>query len=128
MVLSSRVILEYLRIQRYKARSLIGFKTALKPATHSPAHTCYHSITMPRLPENIDEICARVRDELSGTDFDCSDLTPLSGGNANYVFRCRLAKPLEDGTSEVLVKHGEGYASGNLTFTLPTSRCVRIQQ
>jgi hypothetical protein len=77
------------------------------------------------LPQNIDEICTQVKDELGGTDFECNELVALGGGNANYVFRGRLAKPLEEGTIEALVKHGEGYASGNLSFSLPTSRCVR---
>src|SRR5262249_54047741 len=46
----------------------------------------YHAPPTMPLPQNIDEICARVQGELSGTDFDCNELTPLGGGNANYVF------------------------------------------
>ncbi|KAK4448769.1 kinase-like domain-containing protein [Podospora aff. communis PSN243] len=79
---------------------------------------------MPPLPENIDQILAAVKSELSGTAFSCEELIPLSGGNANYVFCAKLASPLEGGISQVLIKHGEGYLSGNTSFQLPTSRCA----
>lgn len=83
---------------------------------------------MPPLPENIAQIAAEIKEELGGTDFKCNYLIPLSGGNANYVFRGKLATPFgseSDATDEVLVKHGEAYLSRDLSFELPTSRCVR---
>jgi hypothetical protein len=76
------------------------------------------------LPENIDEISDQVRRELAGSEWECEALKPLSGGNANFVFRGQLAKPLADGTSAILIKHGEGYVSSNPSFKLTTSRCV----
>ncbi|KAK0649976.1 kinase-like domain-containing protein [Cercophora newfieldiana] len=79
---------------------------------------------MAPLPENIVEIGTKVKEELNGTDFECRELLPLSGGNANYVFRGRLTTPLEGGVDEVLVKHGEAYLSRDNSFSLPTSRCV----
>lgn len=75
------------------------------------------------LPENIAQISALVKAELAETAFACDDLVPLTGGNANFVFRGHLAKPLADGTTRILIKHGEGYVSSNPSFALPTSRC-----
>lgn len=77
-------------------------------------------------PENIGEISALVQAELAGTEFQCSALTPLAGGNANFVFHGQLAQPLKEGTHDVLIKHGEAYASGNQSFEIPISRCVCI--
>ncbi|KAK3393279.1 kinase-like domain-containing protein [Podospora didyma] len=67
---------------------------------------------------------AQVKQELDGTDFQCYELQPLSGGYANWVFRGQLTNPLPDGTHQVLIKHGEAYVSSNRSFALPTSRCV----
>ncbi len=76
-------------------------------------------------PSNIDEISSQGRRELAGTHFECESCTPLSGGNANFVFRGRLAKPLSNGTQFIIIKHGEGYVSSNPAIKLTTSRCVR---
>lgn len=76
------------------------------------------------LPANIDEVAALVKQELAETEYRCDDLQPLSGGNANFVFRGTLTTALADGSREVLVKHGEAYVSSNPSFKLPTSRCV----
>ncbi|KAK0733080.1 kinase-like domain-containing protein [Lasiosphaeria miniovina] len=75
-------------------------------------------------PDNIAEISSLLIQELAQTEFQCDELHPRSGGHANYVFRGRLTTPLADGTSEVLIKHGEGYQSTNRAFELPTSRCT----
>ncbi|KAK1753844.1 kinase-like domain-containing protein [Echria macrotheca] len=76
------------------------------------------------LPENIEKIVDQVRDELSRTAYQCQVLQPLIGGNANFVFHGTLTTPLSDGTHEILVKHGEPYASSSQSFPLPTSRCT----
>ncbi|KAK5654672.1 hypothetical protein OQA88_6995 [Cercophora sp. LCS_1] len=75
-------------------------------------------------PENIDEISSLIQAELADASFRVQTLTPLSGGNANFVFLGKLTQPLRDGTHEILVKHGEAYTSGNRSFEIPTSRCV----
>ncbi|KAK3356715.1 kinase-like domain-containing protein [Lasiosphaeria hispida] len=78
---------------------------------------------MPVSPAS-DDIPSQVEDELRGTSFECDELSVLTGGNANFVFRGHLAKALPNGAHHVLIKHGEGYVSSNPSFKLPTSRCV----
>jgi hypothetical protein len=72
----------------------------------------------------MEAIAAAVWDELDGTPYACTDLKPLAGGTANFIFRSLLSKPLQDGTMEVVVKHGEGYVASHPDFKLSTSRCV----
>lgn len=69
-------------------------------------------------------ISAAVQDEVNGTQYACTEFKPLTGGTANFIFHGLLSKPLEDGTLEVAVKHGEGYVASYPDFKLATSRCV----
>lgn len=71
-----------------------------------------------------DEIASQVKQELGQTAFACTSLTPLSGGNANFIFRGKLQKPLDDGTAEIAIKHGEGFVALSPALKLSTSRCV----
>lgn len=71
-----------------------------------------------------DEILSRVTQELGPTGFACTSLTPLSGGTANFIFSGKLQKPLDDGTAEIVVKHGEGFVAQFPSLKLSTSRCV----
>ncbi|KAJ4391434.1 hypothetical protein N0V93_005051 [Gnomoniopsis smithogilvyi] len=71
-----------------------------------------------------DEIATRITKELASTTFGCSVLTPLSGGTANFIFKGQLLKPLDDGTTEVVVKHGEGYSASSSSLKLSTDRCT----
>lgn len=48
---------------------------------------------------------------LAGTRYACTDLAPLSGGVGNFVYKGRLREPLDDGTADVVVKHGEPFAA-----------------
>ncbi|KAK2604836.1 hypothetical protein N8I77_007734 [Diaporthe amygdali] len=70
-----------------------------------------------------DEILSRVTQELGPTRFACTSLTPLSGGTANFIFSGKLQKPLDDGTAEIVVKHGEGFVAQFPSLKLSTSRC-----
>lgn len=63
-------------------------------------------------------------EELAPTSFACTALVPLSGGTVNFLFRGRLLKPLDDGTTEVIIKHGEAYSASFTGLGLSTDRCV----
>jgi hypothetical protein len=73
------------------------------------------------------DISTLVSQELSETPYECSSLTRLSGGTANFVYRGILARPLQDGTKTIIVKHGEDFVASNREFKLTTDRCVSIQ-
>lgn len=64
-----------------------------------------------------------IQKELGSTKYACSSLKPLSGGNANFIFKAALVQPLDDGIEEVVIKHGEDYIASMPDFNIPTSRC-----
>ncbi|KAL6856818.1 kinase-like domain-containing protein [Trichoderma novae-zelandiae] len=64
------------------------------------------------------EIEDAVRRELNGTGYAVSSLEPLTGGTANFIYRARLQKPLPDGSTEVVLKHGEAYVAQHPDFKL----------
>ena len=70
------------------------------------------------------EIEAAVKNELDGTAYAVSSLRSLTGGNANFIYHGKLQTPLPDGTTDVAVKHGEGYAAKHPDFALTMTRCV----
>lgn len=74
------------------------------------------------------EIDAKVKKTLEQTEFAASDLERLSGGFVNWVYRAKLSKALEDGTTEVLVKHGELFMSARPEFELNLQRCVCLSR
>jgi hypothetical protein len=71
-------------------------------------------------------ILTGIRKALEGTRYECSSFERLSGGTANFIYRARLASPLEDGTAEVVLKHGEGFVANNPHFKIAVSRSVRL--
>lgn len=73
-----------------------------------------------------DEIAANITEQLAITRLACSTLTPLTGGTANFIFKGQLLKPLNDGTAEVVIKHGEGYSASHTGLQLSTDRCVSV--
>lgn len=75
-------------------------------------------------PETADDIKSEVFAWLKETRYASSSLDTLSGGTANFVYRAHLSRPLEDGTTHVLIKHGEGYVATHPDFKLTTDRCV----
>ena len=75
-------------------------------------------------PKTTDEIKSEVFEWLKGTRYASTSLEPLLGGSANFIYRAHLSEPLEDGTAEVLVKHGEGYMASHPANKLATDRCV----
>lgn len=60
-------------------------------------------------PELAEKIKLEVFKWLNGTRYASTVLEPLSGGSANFLYRAHLSKPLEDGTTDVLVKHFEEF-------------------
>lgn len=72
----------------------------------------------------MDEVTSKVLKSLENTPFASLSLKQLSGGTANYIYRATLATPLQDGTTEVLVKHGEGHVKNRPDFKLTVLRCV----
>jgi hypothetical protein len=70
------------------------------------------------------DIDAKVQKSLEGTPFASSSLKKLSGGSVNWIYHAKLAKPLEDGTLEVAVKHGERHMATKPDFELDLLRCV----
>ncbi|KAL2820801.1 kinase-like domain-containing protein [Aspergillus cavernicola] len=71
-----------------------------------------------------DPVRDTVAEELSSTQYACSQLLRLSGGTANFVYRGTLSKPLNDGTVIVIVKHAEDYIASNKDFKLSATRCL----
>ncbi|KAL4960165.1 uncharacterized protein BDV14DRAFT_183230 [Aspergillus stella-maris] len=70
------------------------------------------------------EIQSSIEKDLSDTPYACSNLTRLSGGTANFVYRGLLSKPLLDGTSTVIIKHAEEYLASDEGFRLTAERCL----
>ncbi|ROW12266.1 hypothetical protein VMCG_00388 [Cytospora schulzeri] len=69
------------------------------------------------------EIASRITQELASTKFACSTLVPLSGGTANFIFKGILVNPFENGTVDVVMKHGEGFVAQHPVLKLSTLRC-----
>lgn len=70
------------------------------------------------------EVDAKVQKSLEDTAFAPSNIKNLSGGSVNFIHRVELAKPLDDGTTEVLLKHGENWMATKPEFELAMLRCV----
>ena len=66
-----------------------------------------------------------VHDYLSKTPFASTEVVPLSGGNANYVYRLYLKNPYE-GRDSLVMKHGRPYLKTDLTLALATERQVSV--
>ncbi|RYP48852.1 hypothetical protein DL768_005360 [Monosporascus sp. mg162] len=74
-----------------------------------------------------DDVGTRVLKALENTPFASSSLKQLSGGTANYIYRATLVAPLQDGTTEVVAKHGEDYVKDSPDFKLTLLRC-RVEE
>ncbi|OAL42868.1 hypothetical protein IQ07DRAFT_637469 [Pyrenochaeta sp. DS3sAY3a] len=71
---------------------------------------------------NLRDIDTKVEESLEGTAYASSSIRKLVGGSVNYVYHAKLAVPLIDGTTEVLVKHGEAHMARKPEFPLPMIR------
>ncbi|KAM0461489.1 hypothetical protein ACHAPV_004194 [Trichoderma viride] len=71
----------------------------------------------------------QILDELAHTTYACSDLTKLSGGTANFLYRGTLLKPLKGdadtkAAQTVVIKHSTNYVAVNRNFPLDVTRCI----
>lgn len=64
-----------------------------------------------------------VRGYLSKTPFASTEVVPLSGGSANYVYRLYLKNPYE-GRDTLVLKHARPYIKDHLTLAFTTERQV----
>ncbi|RSL95305.1 hypothetical protein CEP52_012152 [Fusarium oligoseptatum] len=70
-----------------------------------------------------DDIRRKVFAWLKNTRYAAFSLEPLIGGQANFTYHAKLLTPLEDGTTEVVVKHGEPYMARHPANEITTHRC-----
>ncbi|KAF4500456.1 phosphotransferase enzyme family [Fusarium agapanthi] len=71
-----------------------------------------------------DQIRQQVSAWLNTTPYAASLLEPLAGGQANFTYRAHLINPLDDGTTEVIVKHGEPYMARHPANVVTVNRCT----
>ncbi|KAI8712413.1 hypothetical protein NCS52_01339400 [Fusarium sp. LHS14.1] len=74
--------------------------------------------------EIFDDTRLKVFAWLNNTRYASSSLQPLIGGQTNFAYHAKLLTPLEDGTTEVVVKHGEPYMARHSANEITTHRCV----
>ncbi|KAF5020302.1 hypothetical protein F66182_7678 [Fusarium sp. NRRL 66182] len=70
-----------------------------------------------------DQIRQQVFTWLNATPFAAASLESLTGGQANFTYRARLLRPLQDGTTDVVVKHGEPYMARHPANEITIDRC-----
>jgi hypothetical protein len=67
---------------------------------------------------------AGVRTYLAGTEWAGAEVTPLSGGNTNFVFRLRPIVPYK-GKGTIVLKHAKAYVKNIKTIEIGLERQVR---
>ena len=65
-----------------------------------------------------------VRTYLARTPFEIANITPLSGGTANYVFRLHLITPYQ-GRETLVFKHAKPYVKNIQEIAFDVERQVR---
>lgn len=70
------------------------------------------------------EIDQKVKKSLEGTPFAPEAFRKLEGGYVNWTYLADLEKPLEDGTIQVTIKHGERFVQFRPDFEVNFDRCV----
>ena len=66
----------------------------------------------------------KVKKSLEGTRFSSSRVTKLDGGLVNWTYVADLIAPLEDGRTQVVIKHGEDFVAFRPDFRIGFDRCV----
>ncbi len=67
-----------------------------------------------------------VRAYLAGTAFAGAEVSPLSGGTANFVYRLTLRAP-HDGNATLVLKHAKGYVKDHPGMAFEVERQVRLR-
>ena len=67
-----------------------------------------------------------VRAYLAGTAFAGAEVSPLSGGTANFVYRLTLRAP-HDGHATLVLKHAKGYVKDHPGMAFEVGRQVRLR-
>lgn len=70
------------------------------------------------------EIDEKVKKSLEGTRFKATTFTKLEGGLVNWTYKAELLKPLDDGTKQVIIKHGEDFVQFRPDYKVSVDRCV----
>ncbi|KAJ4244771.1 hypothetical protein NW762_014348 [Fusarium torreyae] len=70
-----------------------------------------------------DVIRQKVSTWLNTTPYATASLEPLVGGQSNFTYLGNLLRPLQDGTTKVVVKHGEPYMARHPANAVTLSRC-----
>ncbi|KAM0543455.1 hypothetical protein ACHAPJ_012319 [Fusarium lateritium] len=71
-----------------------------------------------------DKIRQKVSTWLNTTSYATVSLEPLIGGQANFTYLGNLLHPLQDGTTKVVVKHGEPYMARHPANAVTINRCL----
>lgn len=71
----------------------------------------------------------QILDQLAQTPYACSNLTKLSGGTANFLYRGTLLQTLKGDADTkpaqtVVIKRSTGYVAVNRDFPLDITRCI----
>lgn len=90
---------------------------------------CHFQSNLPRTLErttfDLNDIQSKTETWLQGTRYASKSITPLSGGTVNFTFLVDLSEPLEDGTEQVVVKHGEPFVGHTPSYKVSLARIVR---
>lgn len=84
---------------------------------------------MSHLQDENDALTAKVHAFLSKTRYACSELTLLSGGSVNFVFRGVLRVPISPALENktVIVKYSAAFLFVARSFSIDLSRCVCVR-
>lgn len=69
----------------------------------------------------------KVKASLDATPYACSSLESIASGFVNWNYHAKLLRPLDDGITEVLIKHGEKHMKTKPEFPLNLLRCVSFE-
>ena len=72
------------------------------------------------------ELTDSISKQIEDANWPCSELVALAGGYTNFLFKGVLKEPLADGTTEIVIKHGERFLLCDHEAVMTRFRCVRL--